>query len=272
MCGPTGHWYDAVEDPGATVTALRRESRRLDVFTFFQQVPQTVPVHPFHTEPYPLAVLDLTSFEEWHAKRINKSMRRAIRKAEASGIEVRPTPFDDAFVAGVCDLYNETPMRQGRRFPHYGDSLEKVRRELGTFAQRSVFLGAYQGGQLVGSTKIVFLERVADVLQFLSRVSHQDRGVSAAMLACTVRISLSRASRYLVYGELHHGGLGEFKRQAGFVRMDLPRYFVPLSPLGACAIALRLHRRPSSFLPPAASAALKSLRRRWFASRLTDMS
>jgi hypothetical protein len=41
----------------------------------------------------------------------------------------------------------------------------------------------------------------------------------------------------------------EFKRRNGFVQMDYPRYFVPLTLRGKVAVALKLHRGLLGLLP-----------------------
>jgi hypothetical protein len=70
---------------------------------------------------------------------------------------MREAPFDDKLVAGIWEIYNESPIRQRRRFPHYGKDLETVRREEATFLDSSVFIGAFFVDKL-----IVFVKLVAD--------------------------------------------------------------------------------------------------------------
>ncbi len=41
------------------------------------------------------------------------------------GVVVKEIPFDDSLVKGIWEVYNECPVRQGRRFSHYGKSIEK---------------------------------------------------------------------------------------------------------------------------------------------------
>ena len=70
-------------------------------------------------------------------------------------LSLREVPFDDVLVKGIWEIYNETPVRQGREFPHYGKDLETVHREEATFLDRSVFIGAFLQERLIGFVKLV---------------------------------------------------------------------------------------------------------------------
>ncbi|PYL26392.1 MAG: hypothetical protein DMF44_00010 [Verrucomicrobia bacterium] len=47
---------------------------------------------------------------------------------------------------------------------------------------------------------------------------------------------------YLVYAYWLVDSLGDFKRSNGFQRFDVPRSFVPLTPIGKLALKVGLHR------------------------------
>ncbi len=51
-------------------------------------------------------------------------------------------------------MYNETPMRQGKRFPHYGMTMERAREYAGTFLDRSIYVGAFVGDVMIGFIKL----------------------------------------------------------------------------------------------------------------------
>ena len=267
-CGLFSAWYEEVDAPRDLVEALRQSRRRLDVFTFFQRVPDVTPRYEYHRETYGVAVMQISTYEQWWTNAIGKNARQAVKRAQKNGIEVRVAAFDDRFIKGISEIYNETPIRQGRPFPHYGDSLQKVKAENGTFRERSVFIGAYREDELVGFAKLVFETRFCDLLQFLSKVSQWDKGVNNALLAKAVEVCAARGVKYLAYGDMRNDGLDDFKRRNGFVRMDLPRYYVPLSRVGAVAIALGLHRPLSTLLPRGVVRMLKELRRRWYRLRV----
>ena len=48
-------------------------------------------------------------------------------------------------------------LRQGRPFWHYGKDIDSVRIENATFSERSDFLGAYCGDELIGFIKLVYM-------------------------------------------------------------------------------------------------------------------
>jgi len=205
----------------------------------------------------------ITTYDNWWTNSIGKKTRYLVKKAQKSGVDIRIADFDDEFIKGIASIYNETPIRQGHRFPHYNDTLEKVRRENGTFRDRSAFLGAYHQDELIGFAKIVFEKEFADVLQLLSKIAHRDKGVTNALLAEAVKLSAVRGTRYLAYGDWNESSLSDFKRHNGFERMDLPRYYIPLDWTGTIALKMRLHRPISAVLPASAKFLLKDVRRRW---------
>ena len=69
-----------------------------------------------------IALLQISSFDDWW-ERIGKKTRNMVRKAEKSGVRVEIVEPSDELVEGIWRIYNETPIRQGRAFLHYGQSL-----------------------------------------------------------------------------------------------------------------------------------------------------
>jgi hypothetical protein len=263
VCGLWSAWYEEV-DPEKFVDIIKKSGQRVHLFTFFQRVPDIEPRYDFYMEPYSVAVIELTSYDDWWNKRIGKKARQMVKKAQRIGVEIRIADFNDEFVKGISDIYSETPIRQGKRFPHYNDSLEKVRRENGTYLERSVFWGAYYQNELVGFIKIVFEEKFADILQLLAKVAHRDKCVANALLAKAIEYCSVHGARYLAYGDWEKSGLGDFKRHNGFTRMDLPMYYIPLTWTGKIALTLKLHKRYSDLLPEQMLPFLKDARRRWY--------
>src|SRR5438105_12129543 len=47
-------------------------------------------------------------------------------------------PICEELARGIWEIYNETPIRQGRKFFNYGKTLDTVRREASTFLDCSV--------------------------------------------------------------------------------------------------------------------------------------
>ena len=153
-----------------------------------------------------------------------------IRRAENKGVVVREVPFDDALVRGISEIYDESLVRQGRPFWHYGKDLAAVRRENGTFLDRSVFLGAFADAKLIGFAKLVSAETggQASLMQILSDDPSSRQGADECIDRDAVRSCATRSIPYLVYANFSYGkkrqdGLSEFKQHNGFQRVELPR-------------------------------------------------
>ena len=100
------------------------------------------------------AVIPVSTFDHWWNRQIRPEARNRARQAEKKGVVIREIPFDDTLVKGIWEIYNETPLRQGRRFPHYGKDLQTVYAESATFLDSSFFVGAFLGDKLIGFVKL----------------------------------------------------------------------------------------------------------------------
>ena len=117
-----GDKYKFLDDPEPVLADMRRSRLRVDIFTFMQRLPATSPKFNYPMEWDNLAVLPVSTFEEWWTERIGFKARNKAKQAAKKGVIVREVPFDDVFAQGIWEIYNESPVRQGRRFPHYGKS------------------------------------------------------------------------------------------------------------------------------------------------------
>ena len=263
--------YDSIDDPEPMLAALRESGTRIDLFTFMQKLPDVSPKHVYPMEWDNVAALRISTFEQWWTKQINTTARKAVRKAERSGIVAREVPFDDELARGIWTLYNECPIRQGKRFWHYGKDLEAVRKANGTFLHQSVFIGAFLDETLVGFAKLVCDQdrRQAAFMQFLSMKRHWDKAPSRALIAQAVHSCAERQIAYLLYANFAYGkrqsdSLSYFKQLNGFRRIDLPRYFIPLTPRGRAALRLGMHRPWIDRIPESLLAQLRRARRLWY--------
>ena len=148
-------------------------------------------------EPDNMAALPISTFDEWMTKQIDFKVRNKVRKAAKNGVEVREAVFDDAYVRGIHAIYNECPVRQGKPFWHYGKDLEAVRKMNATFMDRSIFIGAFFEGSLIGFVKLVFDENKnqAGLMQIVSMVGHQDKAPTNALIAQAVKSCAERKFR-----------------------------------------------------------------------------
>ena len=267
--------YESVDDPAAMLQALRDSGIRIDLFTFMQKLPDTSPKYDYPMEWDNVAALRISTFDQWWTKQINTNGRKALRIGERKGIIVREVPFDDALVRAISVLYNECPIRQGKPFPHYRKDLETVRRESGMFLERSFFLGAFFEEQLVGFAKLLCDQdrKQAGLLQILSMIQHWDKAPMKALIAHAVRSCAERKIEHLLYASFAYGkkqrdSLSDFKQRNGFRRIDLPRYYIPLTLVGRTALRLGMHRRLANRLPEPLLARLRTARRQWWGWRL----
>jgi hypothetical protein len=143
-----GDAYKFLDDPEVVIGALRKATSRVDLFTFVQRVSETSPRFPYPLEWGNFAALPVSTFDRWWTRQINDKTRNMVRRAAKKGVEVQEVPFDDALVRGIWEIHNETPIRQGQRFPHYVKDIAVVHEEAATFTDRSIFIGAFLGKDL----------------------------------------------------------------------------------------------------------------------------
>jgi hypothetical protein len=270
-----GDKYQFIDDPEPLIANIRQCGASIDIFTFMQRIPESEPKFHYRMEWDNLAAVPLTTFDAWWTKQIDNKTRNMVRRAEKKGIEVREAPFDDDFVCGISEVYNETPIRQGRRFRHYGKNLEEVCKEEGTFQDCAVFIGAYCEGKMIGFAKLVRDRKgtQAGLMNILSLIEQRDKAPTNALIARAVRSCTDRGIPYLVYSNFAYGkkqndSLANFKQNNGFKQINLPRYYIPLTGTGSVALRLGLHRRWVERVPEPVAAKARELRNLWHNRRL----
>lgn len=193
---------EIINVPEAFIKELKKSRLRSDILTFAQKLPETQPKYDYTFQWDNWAVVPITSFEDWWEKRLPQESRKNVRRAAKRGVTVKVAQFDDEFVKGIQGIYNETPVRQGKRFWHFGKEFDTVRRENATYLDRSEFLGAYLNEELIGFIKIVYVDRVATLIQILAKNAHQDKKPMNALLAKAVEVCESKHISYLTYGNM----------------------------------------------------------------------
>jgi hypothetical protein len=256
---------EVVGDPRAFAARVRASGVKADVFTFARRLGEPIVDVGFHREWDNLAVIRVTSFTEWWEKRVESSVRRAVRKAAKVGVVARIVEFDEALVEGIVDIYNETPVRQGRAFWHYQKSIDAVRRENSTYLERSTFIGVYLADELIGFLRMIHVDSVASIVQILSKVKHFDKRPTNALLAKAVEVCEQRGIAHMVYCAYVYNdtknSLTEFKKRNGFEQVLVPRYYVPLTLKGRVALRLGLHRPLASHIPAPVLSRLRRIRK-----------
>ncbi len=172
-----------------------------------------------------------------------------IRKAEKSGIETHVADPDEGLAVGIWRVYNETPIRQERGFPHYGVSLADVRKSV-FLAVNSTFIGAYLQQELAGFIQLVHGDNITIISQILSLQKHWDKAISNALVANAVEFCAGKGVKWLMYGRMgNHPTLDNFKLNNGCVKHELFRYYIPLTRKGKLAAKLGLQRDFKDILP-----------------------
>jgi hypothetical protein len=263
---------EIVESPPVFLEQLKRSPLKADVFSFSQKIPDTTPKYRYPFEWDNWAVIPLASFNDWWEKRLPQESRRNVRRAAKRGVVVKGAQFDDDFVRGIQGIYNETPIRQGRRFWHFQKDFDTVKMENATYLDRSEFLGAYLEDELIGFIKIIYLGEIATLIQIISKIEHQDKRPTNALIAKAVEVCNEKGIKFLVYTKFVYDGnedspLTEFKRRNGFEEMRYPRYHVPLTAKGVLAVRLGIHRGIRRLIPVPILVSLKSLRSRIYQIR-----
>lgn len=251
-------------DVSALVDGVKKSGLGADLLTFTQRFDEKEPKHAYAFELDNAAVAATADFDAWW-KSLTQVVRKNVRRAAKRGVTVDVTSLNDDLVRGIKALYDEQPIRQGRRFWHYGKDLETVRAENSSYLDQSEFIAAYHEGSIIGFMKFVYVDDTAVIMQILSSSAHYDKRPMNALLAKAVEVCSKKGVAYLVYGKFVYGkkadsDIVDFKRRNGFVQYDFPRYYVPLSLKGRIAHALNLHHGAVNLLPGSVVSMLLGMR------------
>jgi len=266
-----GEKYTFPNDPEAVLRGLRNCGSRADLFTFLQKLPEALPQYSYPMEMDNLAVLRVSTFENWWKNQIRSYPRNRARQAEKRGVVFREVAFGDELLKGICGIYNESPVRQGKRFPLFGMTMERAREYAGTFLDRSTYIGAFVGETMIGFIKLSMDESrtQACIVHILSMMQHNDKAPTNGLIAQAVRYCAEQNVPYLVYEHFNYGNkqgdsLSHFKEVNGFQRIDLPRYYVPITSFGRVALRLGMHHRLVDRVPESIATKLRDLRKMWY--------
>jgi hypothetical protein len=273
-----GEGYQSLDEPERAIEALRKTRKRIDLFAFVQRISETKPIYSYPVEPYNMAVLPISTFDDWMSNTINFKVRNKVRKAAKSGAVIQEVPLDENLIQGISTIYDESPIRQGKPFRHYRKDLETLRRMKATFADCSIYIGAYFEGNLIGFIKLVFDEHreQAGLMHIFSMIKHRDKASNNALIAQAVKWCAERGIPNLWYSNMSYGtkqsgSLAEFKRHNGFLKVEAPRSFVPLTTAGRIALKLGLHHSLADWVPERIAARYRKVRSIWYAKRFPGL-
>ena len=262
-------YYEYVGEPHGFIDKLKASGRGAELFSFLQETVDREPRHNFRHEWESISVVPITTFDHWWKKQVNDKTRNMVRKAQKAGVELRAVPYTDEFVSGIVKIYNESPVRQGKPFAHYGKGFETIKAEHSSYLDRAELVGAYYKDELIGFIKLVHGRGVSNLMNIISMIGHRDKAPTNALIARAVEICALRGVSCLHYGLWSTRGLGDFKKHHAFERMDVVRYFVPLNRRGHIALGLKLHRKAADILPEKVVDVLADLRTKWNARKHT---
>jgi hypothetical protein len=112
----------------------------------------------------------------------------------------------------------------------------------------------------------------AGLMHILSLITYRDKAPTNALVVQAVRSCANLGLARLVYANFAYGkkvrsSLSDFKERNGFQRVDVPRYYVPLTPWGAVTFRLGLHRGLVEHMPESLAEKLREIRSRWYERR-----
>lgn len=250
-------WLETpVDDPALCIKALKEEQSgdlRADVFTFCQKLPATQPQYPYHFEWESVAAIRITTFKDWW-EGLSQESRKNVRRAQKRDVVVQVKKLDRHLIEALVELNNDSPVRQGRAYTHYGKTLSQVAKDQEDFLDRCDYICAYHESELIGVVKLIYRGDIASILTFLPKSSHSDKRPANALMAKVVEICEEKKMSYLTFGLFNYNKRGEtslreFKIRNGFNEIPVPRYYVPLTFKGAIGVRFNLHHGLIALLP-----------------------
>jgi hypothetical protein len=260
-------WQEDVEDPDRVVRELKACPVTIDFLRFWQRIPEAETKYRYYKEWRYVAAIPVTEYKHWLQKQISPKARNKIKKSAKFGVIIEETELTDELMRGIMDIFNQAPVRRGKRFWHYGKDFETVKKEMSLDLNESIFITAYYGKELIGFIKLLFADRYAMLTLILDKIDHRDKAPMNGMIAKAVEICAGRKVPHIVYMMWRRGGHGDFQESNGFERIPVPEYFVPLTFKGAIALRLGLHRGVGGLIPEKVMVWLLALRAKWHARK-----
>jgi hypothetical protein len=271
-------WLDLrITDPEIFLNQLRQTKTNADIFTFCQKLPDTAPQFHYYMEWDNFAVIPITSYDEWWTKRLPQVTRKNVRRGYKRGVIVKVAEFNNDLVKGIINIYNETPIRQGGPFWHYRKDFDTVKKGTSSYLSKSDFICAYYENELIGFIKLVYVGRIAQIMQIISMNKHEDKRPTNILIAKAMELCVEKQMHYFVYGRYAEvygkkteSSLIIFKQRNGFEMVEVPRYYIPLSLLGKISLKLKIHNGIKPLIPKRLLYFLINLRAKWYAIKYSE--
>lgn len=260
-----------LQDPALCIRTLKEQGSsglRAHVFTFTQKMPDLRPKFSYPMEWESVAAVNTTSYKKWWDN-LPQESRKNVRRAEKRGVRVSVKQLDDQLIQEIADLNNDSPLRQGRPFVHYGKTIDQVRKDQASFPGRNDYICAHFENELIGFLKIAYRRDIASIVQILPRASHHDKRPANALLAKAIEVCESKGVSHLTYGLFNYGNrqdssLKQFKVRNGFEEFLVPRFYVPLTVWGMVCIKLKVYRGLIGILPDRITRLAVFARTKWY--------
>ena len=117
-------------------------------------------------------------------------------------------------------------------------------------SKNSIFIGSYNKDKLVGFIQLKINKELAIISQILSLQKHWDKAINNSLIDTTIEICSNKDIPWLIYGRMgNHPSLDRFKKNHGFTKFSLIRYYLPLTKKGQLAVKLGLQKEIKDILP-----------------------
>lgn len=247
-------WDEDIEDPEAFIKSIKNSGVKADIFSFMQRLPESRPKYNYSMKWDSRAAIPITTYDQWYKNQLYQNPRNKMRIAQKKGVIVKLCEFNDDLIEGIKNIYNETPIRQNKRFPLYGIDFNATRKAHVTFIDRAHFIGAFYDNEMIGFLKLVSTKNYMRAMGILAKEAYRDKAPMNLLVAKAVEICAEQGIPYFVYGEYNYGNAGsdtlrEFKHYLGFESIILPRYYIPLNLYGEVILKLNLHLKLIDILP-----------------------
>lgn len=93
---------------------------KIDLLWFRQRIPESTPKYGYYHEWRDVAAIPVSDWKHWFEKQITRSARNKVRKSANVGVVIEQTELTDELVRGIIGIFNQSPVRRGKRFWHYG--------------------------------------------------------------------------------------------------------------------------------------------------------
>src|SRR5215467_15227037 len=146
-------WLETeVADPELCIRKLKEQKSgalHADIFTFGQMIPATAPQYGYPMEWDSVAAVRVTTFKEWWDK-LPQETRKNVRRSQKRGVVVAVKELNDDLIRDIVKLTSDSPIRQGKRFVHYGKTFEQIKKDQSSHIDHSDFICAYSEENLIG--------------------------------------------------------------------------------------------------------------------------